>query len=256
MGKLYSRVIAAGLCGCLALAGCTAGNSSNSGSSVPDAQTGTDEQGDARAVSGEWKTNTEPSSTILSAEQEAVFNKATEGVEDVSFGPVAVIGQQVVAGMNYAYLCQNTYWEGDATPEWAVVTIYNDLEGNAKIVEEKSLDVADVRTSDSAAERGATGAWATQVPEKASGQVRLPKPAQKAFDAASKAHGDASLTPVALLGTQGEAASGTDYRFVAIEAQKGEEQGAACVVDVYEDASGTYAVGDSAPLDLAYYVTR
>lgn len=256
MGELYSRMIAAALCVCLVLAGCAAGSSSSSEPSASDAQTSTSRQESADAVSGEWKIDTEPPSASFSDEQQALFQKATEGVLDVSYGPVAVIGQQVVAGMNYAYLCQNTYWEGDATPEWAVVTIYNDLEGNAQIVEEKTLDVANVRTSDSGVGHEATGAWAAPVPADTSRQVRLSESAQKAFEAAVKADEDALLLPIALLGTQGDSTSGATYRFVVVEAPKGEEQGVACVLDVSGDANGAYAVTNSAPLDLAYYVTR
>lgn len=253
MSKLCTRAIAAALCGCLVLAGCAAGTSSNSGSSAPEAQTSTSKQEDAHVASGEWKSNTEPPSANLSVEQEAVFKRATEGVTDVSYGPVAVIGQQVVAGTNSAFLCQNTYWEGDATPEWMVVTIYNDLKGNAQVVEEKGLDVADVRTSDTDAGHEATGAWAAPVPQK---EASLSGPAQKAFEAAAETRGDVSLTPIALLGTQGESGTGVSYRFVAIEVPKREERGTACIVDVSEDAGGAYTVTSSAPLDIAYYVTR
>ena len=69
----------------------------------------------------------------LTEEAQAVFDKATENLVGAEYTPVALFGTQLVAGTNYCILCQITRVVPDAVPVWALVYIYEDLQGNAKI---------------------------------------------------------------------------------------------------------------------------
>ena len=82
---------------------------------------------------GGWEI-TEAVEGKLTPEAKAAFDKAMNGLVGASYVPVALLGTQVVAGINYCILCQITPVVPDAVPSWALVYIYADLEGNAKIM--------------------------------------------------------------------------------------------------------------------------
>ena len=63
------------------------------------------------------------------------FEKATQTLTGAELEPVAYLGSQVVAGSNYLVLCKQTATVPGAEPEYAMVTVYSDLDGNAEITE-------------------------------------------------------------------------------------------------------------------------
>lgn len=69
----------------------------------------------------------------LSKEDIQLFDNALEGLVGVNYSPIAVLATQVVAGTNYAYLCEATPAVLDSEPFYAVVVIYEDLSGNTEI---------------------------------------------------------------------------------------------------------------------------
>ena len=71
-----------------------------------------------------------------------------EGVTDagttldgVNYIPVAFLGSQVVAGTNYAVLCQAAVVYPGAEPYYVIIYIYRDLEGNASILNIADFDI-------------------------------------------------------------------------------------------------------------------
>lgn len=81
---------------------------------------------------GGW---TRAASPVITDEVRQVCDKAFEGWEGVTYEPIALLKTQVVAGMNYCVLCEATVVVPDAEPTYAVVYIYEDLEGNAEITD-------------------------------------------------------------------------------------------------------------------------
>lgn len=75
---------------------------------------------------GSWQ---EAESPAMTEEATAAFNKATEG-----FVPVALLSTQTVAGTNYRILCEATTVYPGAEMHYAVVNVYESLEGNANII--------------------------------------------------------------------------------------------------------------------------
>lgn len=247
MKKLLALVAAGALAGCLALFGCSSGV--DEPGTVPDAPPVTEMPEDA--LTGGWTVNEEFNSKSVSEEQLALFNDAAAKVLDVSYEPIAVLGTQVVAGTNYAFLCQSIYWEGDAKPVWSVVTVYNNLEGNSSITDDKTIEIMDVKTTDVTASAEATGAWAVPDPN---GNMVVPEQAQAAFDNAMATYDGVKASPIALLGTQ--VVAGTNYRYLAEGASAAETPvNTLYVVEVYEDIDGACLVTDMKPFDLLYYVT-
>ena len=86
----------------------------------------------AEPLDGGWQ-NVPHEATELPEDAQAAFDKALDGLVGAEYTPVALLSTQVVAGMNYCILCQITPVVPDATPTWALVYIYADLQGNAEI---------------------------------------------------------------------------------------------------------------------------
>ena len=91
----------------------------------------------AQAVGG-W-TLTEDAGITETAQ--GAFDKALEGLVGVNYTPVALLGTQLVSGTNYCFLCEATVVYPDAQPYYAVVTVYQDLEGKAEIRNIVALDL-------------------------------------------------------------------------------------------------------------------
>ena len=80
---------------------------------------------------GAWQ---EAESPAMTEEATAAFNKATEGFVGVNYVPVALLSTQTVAGTNYRILCEATTVYPGAEMHYAVVNVYESLEGNANII--------------------------------------------------------------------------------------------------------------------------
>lgn len=83
-------------------------------------------------LDGGWSAAQDPSVTDGVA---ALLEKATDGLVGVGYTPVAYLGSQVVAGTNHAILCRADAVVPDAVPYWAVVYIYEDLEGSVSLLD-------------------------------------------------------------------------------------------------------------------------
>ena len=83
-------------------------------------------------LAGGWFRTETPEVT---KEAEAVLEKALEGLAGADYNPTALLATQVVAGTNYCYLCEATPVVPNAESHYALVYVYEDLEGNAEITE-------------------------------------------------------------------------------------------------------------------------
>ena len=80
--------------------------------------------------------------TEITPDELAVFDKAIEGLMGVKYEPVLLLGTQVVAGTNYAFLCKGTVVYPDALPYWYILYVYEDLQGNVKVLDIENLELA------------------------------------------------------------------------------------------------------------------
>ena len=64
----------------------------------------------------------------------AAFEKAMEGLVGHTYEPIAILGSQVVSGMNYCLLCKTTVVTPDAPVSYTLVYIYEALDGTAEIL--------------------------------------------------------------------------------------------------------------------------
>lgn len=81
---------------------------------------------------GGWGLATTPE---LTDADKALFEKAVEMLTGVSYQPVALLSLQVVAGYNKCFLCEATGVYPGAETDYALVYVYEDLDGGAEITE-------------------------------------------------------------------------------------------------------------------------
>ena len=65
----------------------------------------------------------------------------------IGYIPIAYLGSQVVAGTNYAFLCQAvTAYPGslEIEPGYVMVYLYQDLSGNVEITEYRNLEIGEL----------------------------------------------------------------------------------------------------------------
>jgi hypothetical protein len=84
-------------------------------------------------LDGGWSANSGDTDIAKNADVKKTFDKATETLTGAALEPVAYLGCQVVSGSNYLLLCRVTATVPGAEPEFALVTVYADLEGNGEI---------------------------------------------------------------------------------------------------------------------------
>lgn len=124
------------LLGALLLAGVLAAGGTASAAAQQDAQPA------AAAVAGEtldggWQVT--QGRIKLDKHTRTVFNKAVDGLLGCDYEPVALLGTQVVAGTNYCVLCRLTTVVPYAKPHWGLAYIYENLQGNVKLLKVDDL---------------------------------------------------------------------------------------------------------------------
>lgn len=81
---------------------------------------------------GGWISNTGDPADIPQEVLDA-FSKAVEGLTGCAYEPIALLASQVVAGMNYCLLCRLTVVYPDAQPTYALVYVYQNIEGACEL---------------------------------------------------------------------------------------------------------------------------
>lgn len=149
-------------------------------------------------ASGAWAMN--EGSTLPKDNPEAMqaFNNAMRDFLGGHYEVMAILGSQVVAGINYAYLCKGKAVIPKAKSAYVIVYVYENLEGKATVMGIKDLLQA--------AQEGMTGGW----------QYNQGKPALKDnlklsadFKKAMADFEGTYYSPMAYLGSQ--VTTGTNY---------------------------------------------
>ena len=89
-------------------------------------------------LAGGWTVAENPNEIPEDAKN--ALNKALDGFVGSDVQPVLYLGSQVVAGRNHCFLCQLTPVVLNPEPHFAVVTVYQDLQGGAKILDMLDVD--------------------------------------------------------------------------------------------------------------------
>ena len=191
-------------------------------------------------------------SVSLTEDDKAIFDKAMEGFTGVGYEPAAVLATQLVSGKNYAYLCKATPVTSKPIPHWAVVVIYQNLQGEASVSNVTEIDLTNPNVKDNVDTAAAVGAWEITLP--GGKPIMMPyEDAQVAFDTASQKYVGVDLKPLSLLGTQ--VVAGKNYKYLCYgETVTETPVSALYIVDVYQDLEGNAEITNCAVLDLLSYI--
>ena len=88
---------------------------------------------------GGWSAYTD-NPTEIPAEALDALNAALEGLEGCVYKPIALLATQVVAGTNYCFLCETTVVVPDMQPSYALVYVFNGLEGEHELLRVQEIE--------------------------------------------------------------------------------------------------------------------
>ena len=158
-----------------------------------DKEEGAEEETSLSTASAtEWTVNGSYS-VMLGDEEKDLFKKAAEAGKLTGYEPLTVLADQVVSGMNYAYLC---YKKDENHGSYAVVTVYKSASDetdirNTAVLTPETLPVVEKQPA------GLAGGWNVRGSGKPGA---VTEEAEAALSAAAKAKSDLSLMPIVLLG--------------------------------------------------------
>lgn len=180
-------------------------------------------------TSNPWVINEDETTGWATEEARTAFNKATEGLTGAGYEIVAQLGQQVVAGTNYIFLCKETLVTAEPVTKLSFVTVYADLQGNAEIKHIEELDLEMFCGGENPASpeefKQLLGGWSLPSGFQA---VNLPAEVAAVYD---KVLGDeAGFYPMAYLAHQD--AEKANYALLCFD------EVAPCLVYLHEPASG------------------
>ncbi len=170
-----------------------------------------------------------PDSMEISDEIREMVEQATANKIGANYTPVAYIGRQIVNGTNHKALVKIAPVTPDAAETYAIVTIYEDLQGNVEMTDIQNCD-AEI------ANGGPMGGWQDQVPAKT-------EASEKALENAATKLDGAEYKEVCCLRTQ--IVSGTNYCLLCeITPVVPNAESHFAIVFVYEDLDGNAQITD------------
>lgn len=96
----------------------------------------------------------------ITDERQAVFDKGMAALLGVDYAPLAYLGSQVVAGTNHAFLVKGTVVVPSCPISYALVYLYEDLQGNVTILTIADLPIVPQEDGTlSLPEEGLMGGW-------------------------------------------------------------------------------------------------
>lgn len=147
--KFVQKIILAALTGSmiLSMTACTnstANNNSTANMSQATASANTEPSDPASANSSEymtggWEINSGALPITENTDAKKAFENAIKDVKGAKYEAIALLGQQVVAGTNYSILVRKTSSDSDASSDYEIITVYEDLDGKAEITDSKVL---------------------------------------------------------------------------------------------------------------------
>lgn len=201
-------------------------------------------------LAGGWTLNNSFRETEIPEDEAAIFEKAMADA-DSTLLPIGCLGHQVVAGLNHAFLCYEPAEDGTANGLY-IARIYQDLEGNAEVIDTTDFDIAALLSHiDDTAEDGENdnallaGGWSVN-PDL--GGAFLPDNALNAFVETTKNQTDATYLSLALLGTQ--VVAGENFAVLCKKQNPDGSNPCFVLLKIYMDLEGGCTITNEVPVDL------
>ena len=83
-------------------------------------------------LEGGWVQSDSP---VITKQVQHIFECAMDGLVGVDYQPIALLSSQVVAGTNYAVVCEATVISPDAASCYAIVYVNEALDGTAALLD-------------------------------------------------------------------------------------------------------------------------
>lgn len=245
MKKYISAMSAAFLAGTLFLGACA------KPAETPAAETETTEETtDSSAALGGWTAYTDYVQ-IIDENEKALFEKAVEKLLGVNYTPVQVIATQTVSGKNYAFLAATETVTAEPKKGFAIVTVYEDTNGNAEVLAVNEIDPVNVMTKDNADDPNVLGGWEVTDTGKVAG---IGADAEAALSEALNGFTGVNLKPIVTLGTQ--TVNGTNFRYLCRGSAVTENPVMTLyVTTVTKGSDGKCTITENQVFDLVSYVT-
>ena len=188
---------------------------------------------------GGWELDLKSNRASMEEKELQIFNNTVNG----KYEAVALLGKQLVSGMNYMYLCRND-------KEYKVIVIYNDLENKATITSEKTFDITKyVFEKNTPEQTDLVGGWKVTPPQR---KTTFDKEIRESFETAQKELEDIEYYPAVLLGKQ--LVSGTNYAILSYGVPDDKYDSASVyVITLYKDLKGNEEIVGYAYVDLTEY---
>lgn len=192
-------------------------------------------------VAGGWQI---AESNEITDEIRSLLASATDGMVGAGIEPAAYLGSQLVAGRNHCLLCVVTPVVPDPVPHYALVYLYEALDGTVTLMNIADLDLGALKTGSTGSAPASTeselvpGGWGFSTDELISEE-------QKALYEKSVTASD--YTAVAHLGSQ--IVSGLNHCYLAVNTSAGSYQ----LIYVYEKPNGEVDAATVVPFDIGEF---
>ncbi|MBQ0036807.1 MAG: hypothetical protein KBT35_07825 [Firmicutes bacterium] len=90
---------------------------------------------DTSNLLGGWKAYDGENKCDIPDEAVEAVAKATEGLDGAGYTPIALLGTQVVSGINYAILCKETVVAAEPITTYSIVVVYKNTSGECKLTD-------------------------------------------------------------------------------------------------------------------------
>lgn len=216
------------------------GSEKNSPSETKKQEEGTTFDREETPMVGGWSINKGHFSPEENKDAMKAFHKAINGLTGYYYEVVAVLGSQVVAGTNYAYLCRGNVVVPDAEPTYLILYVYENLIGKARILDSQSIFTGDLG--------GVIGDFNLNT-----GKVELQENAavSAAFEKAVANLADVSYEPIAYLGLQTVDGEGPTYAVLCLEkAGTASAKTKLSMITIYEDLGGKAKIRSTEDVEI------
>lgn len=192
------------------------------------------------ALAGGWTINKDNSLTSMPQDVATAWYGA---VTDDKYVPVALLGTQVVAGINYMFLAK------DSNGNLCTVVIYSDLQGNSSILKESPFDLIAMVSSDgSNTPTGLAGGYTVNPDTDKMADVSAED--KDIFNRALNGTLGVTYAPVTVLATQVVAGQNIAYLATGTSATQNAETNL-YVVSIYRDLDNNVSVNNICAVNLA-----
>ncbi|MBR5337472.1 MAG: hypothetical protein IK152_05760 [Lachnospiraceae bacterium] len=183
-------------------------------------------------IDGGWQLNLDGPTPVINDDALDAFYEATPNLMGADYSPIAILGTQVVAGTNYAFLCRQVVISANPVPKLCVVIVYEDLRGNAQITNVTDFDLGSYWGNDNTSQQSRIAAGGWSLPDDFT-TINLPRPVSSVFMAL--AAWDPGLQTMAYLGSQ--VVAGTNYAVLCYDTDNG--PAVPCIMYMYAPINGS-----------------